>query len=55
MSSAPPEDLPHLPSLRIGMVFKSLEEGIDAVTDAVIEAHESFRVLSGSADGKNLF
>jgi hypothetical protein len=53
MASAPPppEDLPHLTGLRVIIVFKSLEEGIDAVTDSIIDAYESFKVLSGSKDG----
>jgi len=46
MSSLPPEEQPHLPSLHVGMLFKSLEEGADAVTDAIVEAYESFKVLN---------
>jgi hypothetical protein len=54
-STPPPEDRPQLPSLRIGMVFKSLEEGADVVTDAIAEAHESFLVLNGTSSGNYPF
>jgi hypothetical protein len=36
------------------MAVKSLEDGIDDVRDSIVDAHESFKVLNGSANGKNL-
>jgi hypothetical protein len=43
----PPKDRPRYPSLYIGIEFKSLEDGINEVTDAIlVEAYESYRVLS---------
>lgn len=46
--SPSPEGRPPYPSLIIGMQFDSLKDGANAVTDAIVEAHESFKVLNGN-------
>jgi hypothetical protein len=48
LSLAAPEEIPHLHPLYKGMVFKSLEEGADAVTDAIAAAHESFKIKNAT-------
>jgi hypothetical protein len=39
---------PRYSSLTIGMEFDSLKTGVEAVTDAIVEAHESFKVKNGN-------
>jgi hypothetical protein len=48
LALAAPKEIPHLHPLYKGMGFKSLEEGADAVTDAIAAAHESFRVKNAT-------
>lgn len=46
---APPlEERIAYPSLKIGMEFESLTAGADAVYDAIIQARQSFKVLTGN-------
>jgi hypothetical protein len=50
-SSSPiPEDRPRYPNLRIGMEFDFIQDGINAVTDAIVKAHESFEVVKGDSE-----
>ena len=43
------KDGPLYPSLTLGMEFESLKAGTDAVTDAIVEAYESYKVKNGSS------
>ena len=49
-SSPIPKDYPRYPDLRIGMEFNSIQDGINAVTDAIVKAHESFEVVKGNSE-----
>jgi hypothetical protein len=40
---------PRYPSLTIRMEFESLKAGANAVTDAIVAAHKSFKVKNGNA------
>jgi hypothetical protein len=48
MSLAAPEEIPQPHPLYKGIVFKSLEEGVDSVTDAIAAAHESFKIKNAT-------
>lgn len=39
-----PEDIPRYPTLHIGMIFETLQEAQQVITDATIQARESFDV-----------
>lgn len=43
-SLPPPEGIPELPTLQLGMTWETIEEAKDFITDAIIDAHQSFDV-----------